>query len=119
MSDKVDGGAKEIQLFSDNCAGQNRNSYVFGAYAFFGRKYVVTITPTFLEVGHTQHEADSVHALNELKKKNVEIYVPSQWYTLTSTAKVTGNPYVVKEVSQSEIYDLNKFVRDTQNNKVK
>jgi hypothetical protein len=55
MEGHVAKGVTEFALFSDNCAGQNRNRFVFGAYAFFARKFGVTIEHTFLEAGHTQN----------------------------------------------------------------
>jgi hypothetical protein len=104
---------KQVTLFSDNCAGQNRNRYIFGAYAHFARKFGVSVAHIFLEPGHTQNEADSVHALIERTKKNAKIYIPAQWYSLIASAKVNGHPYVVKEVDQSDIFDLKQFVNDT------
>jgi hypothetical protein len=87
---------------------------VFGAFAFVARKLGVSILHTFLEPGHTQNEADSVHALIKRRKKNIEIHIPSQWYSLMRAAKSTGHPYVVKEVSQSDILDIKPFVYKTQ-----
>jgi hypothetical protein len=114
MEEHVAKGAKEFSFFSDNCAGQNRNRFVFGAYAYFAKKYGVSIQHSFLEAGHTQNEADSVHALIERRKKHKEVFVPAQWYGIMRTAKVSGHPYVVKEVDQKHIWDLKPFVFSTQ-----
>lgn len=67
---KVLDGAKEFRFWSDNCADQNRNRIVFAFYTYVAKKYSITIVHRFLERGHTQNEADSVHALIERNAKN-------------------------------------------------
>lgn len=53
---------KKFIFYSDNCAGQNRNRFVYSMYALAARIYNVEITHRFLEKGHTQNESDSMHA---------------------------------------------------------
>lgn len=72
---------RQFRFWSDNCPGQKRNKIVFGFYAWWSKLLNITITHRFLEKGHTQNEADSVHATIEKAKKGQTIYVPSQWYT--------------------------------------
>lgn len=71
---KIKDGAKEFRFWSDNCAGQNRNLIVFSFYTYVAKKYGVTISHRFLERGHTQNEAGSVHAL-------IERMLKINWYT--------------------------------------
>lgn len=47
----------------------------------------VTITQKYLEKGHTQMEVDSVHSVIERKLKNVEIFLPSQYASITKEAR--------------------------------
>ncbi|CAH2095416.1 unnamed protein product [Euphydryas editha] len=55
----------------------------------------ITITQKYLERGHTQMEVDSVHSLIERKLKNIEIFLPSQYATLTKQARKKPSPYRV------------------------
>ncbi|CAI6358018.1 unnamed protein product [Macrosiphum euphorbiae] len=72
-------------------------------WEYAGFELKVKITHTFLGKGHTQNEVDSVHACIENAQK--VIYIPAQWVTLISCAKVAGNPYTVIEVSNEEFLD--------------
>lgn len=40
------------------------------------------------------------------------IYVPVQWVMLIRCAKVTGNPYVIKEIANEEFLDFKPIVED-------
>ncbi|CAH2088043.1 unnamed protein product [Euphydryas editha] len=101
-----------INLYSDNCGGQNRNRIVFMMYSIAAKKFNVNISHKFLEKGHTQNENDSIHALIERSSKNKEIYTPDQWFALVRWAKDTGNPYIVKEVSIEDILDFKKLLAE-------
>ena len=72
-------GIKQITMFSDNCAGQNRNRFVAFALNFARKHFKLDkITHIFLEKGHTETENDSVHATIERKVRNIDIYSPDQ-----------------------------------------
>lgn len=105
-------GAQDIRLWSDNCNGQNRNRVVYSLYMYASKKYNIDITHRFLESGHTQQEADSVHALIERSAKGKIIYTPDQWYALVRWAKTNNEPYNVIEVSQDMIYDLKELLQN-------
>lgn len=106
IEDKVHIGAKEFRFWSDNCAGQNRNRIVFSFFTYAARKFGVTITHRFLERGHTQNEADSVHALIERTVQNKLIFTPEQWYALVRWAKVVSPYYNVIEMSLTDFYNF-------------
>lgn len=106
IEDKVHNGAKEFRFWSDNCAGQNRNRIVFSFFTYAARKFGVTITHRFLERGHTQNEADSVHALIERTVQNKLIFTPEQWYALVRWAKVVSPYYNVIEMSLTDFYNF-------------
>ena len=105
-------GVKALNLYSDNCAGQNRNRFVYAMYLFASTKYKVSVTHRFLEVGHTQNEGDSMHALIERQSKNVSIFSPDDWVAIIKTAKTTKKPYTVIEVEQKQIFDLKYIVKN-------
>lgn len=107
---KIKDGAKEFRFWSDNCAIQNRNRIVFSFYTYVAKKYGVTISHRFLERGHTQNEADSVHALIERNAKNKLVYTPEQWYALVRWSKVNPPYYNVIEMSVADFYNFKKLL---------
>ncbi|XP_073952058.1 uncharacterized protein [Choristoneura fumiferana] len=109
---KVSNGAMDIRFWSDNCSGQNRNRVIYSLYMYASNKYNVDITHRFLESGHTQQEADSVHALIERTAKGKIIYTPDQWYALVRWAKTNNEPYNVIEVSQDMLYNLKELLQN-------
>jgi len=60
----------------------------------------------FLESGHTQMEVDSMHAVIERTSHSAEIFVPRDWVTIASVAKVTGQPYRVRTMASSDFIDF-------------
>lgn len=73
----------------------------------------MNIKHTFLEVGHTQNEGDSIHATIERASKYKNIYTPSEWSSLIRWAKSKGSPYNVIDVAQNMIYDFKKMQTNT------
>ncbi|CAG9793806.1 unnamed protein product [Diatraea saccharalis] len=110
-------GAEEFRFWSDNCAGQNRNRFVFAMFLFAAKKFNVSITHHFLEKGHTQNEGDSVHALIERSARSKTIYTPEEWRLLTRWAKTEGEPYLVKNMEQEHFYNFKSTVNDKHWNK--
>ena len=76
------GCTKDIVLYSDGCANQNRNATLSNALITLAKNKGVAITHNYLEKGHTQMECDSVHSAIERKKKNRDIFVPAQYLSL-------------------------------------
>lgn len=77
-------GIKYISFYSDGCAGQNKNRYVFALYQYAIKKGCIeTITHRFFETGHSQNEGDSMHSLIERSMKNKVLYTPDQVYNCT------------------------------------
>lgn len=105
-------GAEEFRFWSDNCAGQNRNRFVFAMFLFAAKKFNVSITHRFLEKGHTQNEGDSVHALIERSARSKTIYTPEEWRLLARWAKTEGEPYLVKKMEQEHFFNFKNTVND-------
>ncbi|CAH2098128.1 unnamed protein product [Euphydryas editha] len=104
---------KEIDIifYSDNCGGQQKNKFLLSAYAYAVNKLTVkSITHKFLIRGHSQNEGDNVHSVIEKQIKRYlqsgPIYIPEQYKTLIVTAKKTGKPYKVVEMTHSKFYDI-------------
>lgn len=85
-------------------------------------QYCASITHKYLIVGHTQNEGDSMHAQIEKNKnlilKNPEggIFIPHQWITTIQTAKKTGHPYTVVEMTTNDIFDFKTYSNDVAKN---
>ncbi|CAG9816238.1 unnamed protein product [Phaedon cochleariae] len=112
LIDGIKSGIREFSLYSDNCAGQNRNRFIYSLYFYVSHKYKVIINHKFLESGHTQNEGDSVHSVIERASKSIPLYTPGQWYTLARTA-CRKSPYKIIEVSQDNVYDLKDLLQNT------
>ena len=75
-------------------------------YMYVSSKYNIDIKHTFLEVGHTQNEGDSVHAQIERHVKGRKIYNTEEWCDIIKTAKITDPQYSVINVTYNMIYDF-------------
>lgn len=75
-----------------------------------------SIEHKYLIPGHTQNEGDSVHSVIErhIKKarRSGPIYLPQQYYTLIQTAKKTGKPYKVIELTYRDFLDVKQLAAD-------
>ena len=107
-------GVTDFWLYSDNCGGQNRNKYVLSMLVFASAKYNINVKLTFLQVGHTQNESDSVHSMIEKNCKGKQIFTLDQWCEIIETAKETGFKYEVIKVKYDMIFDF-KSLGDNQN----
>ncbi|KAJ8912160.1 hypothetical protein NQ315_006124 [Exocentrus adspersus] len=123
---------KHVTFYSDNCAGQNKNKYIASLYLYATTFLEIqSITHKYLVTGHTQNEGDSMHSCIEKEKKRLlkggPIFIPAQWVPVIQGAKKKGKPYHVKEMDQSEFFDLQKlsndigtnFITDVEKKKVK
>ncbi|XP_053957290.1 uncharacterized protein LOC128862591 [Anastrepha ludens] len=80
-------------------------------YAYAVHNYnLKSITHKYLIKGHSQNEGDNVHSVFEKQVKrhlsSNPIYTPDQYTSLIATAKKTGPPYKVRELSYEAFYDL-------------
>ena len=103
-------------MFSDNCAGQNRNRFVAFALNFARAHFdLKTINHTFLEKGHTETENDSVHATIERKARNIEIYSPQQWFAVVRSARSSKQPYIVCEMTSGDFINFKEMSSKVRN----
>ena len=99
-------GVNEFLLWSDNCAGQNRNKHVFAMYVYASDKLKINIKHSFLEVGHTQNQVDSVHAAIERHAKGRQIFTHNEWCEIIKNSKTEKPFYSVINVNFKMIYDF-------------
>lgn len=72
----------KIIFYSDGCTAQNRNVTMANALLNVANITKITIEQKFLEVGHTQMEADAMHSTIERKIKNKIINVPAEYINI-------------------------------------
>lgn len=111
----------DIIFYSDNCGEQQKNKYLLSVYAYAVINLrVKSITHKFLIRGHSQNEGDNVHSVIEkqIKRhlKSGSIYTPQTYSTLIRTAKKTGNPYKVVEMTHEQFYDVKVLQESWGNN---
>ncbi|XP_063912660.1 uncharacterized protein LOC135129438 [Zophobas morio] len=122
----------EMIFFSDNCCGQQKNKFIISMYLYAVQKFTVkSITHNFLIKGHTQNEGDNVHAVIEKSVKQAlksgPIYHPMEYARIIRSAKKTGVPYKVMEMSHSDFTNLKdlaqqigpNFSKTTENESIK
>lgn len=98
-------------FYSENCGSQQKNKFLLSVYAYAVNKLPFkSITHKFLIRGHSRNEGDNVHSVIEKQIKRYlqsgPIYIPEQYKTLITTAKKTGNPYKVVEMTYNQFYDV-------------
>ena len=90
-----------VTLWSDGCTYQNRNSTVSSAILYFLRSGEKTnlkeVHQKYLTKGHTQMEADSMHASIETNSSKIEVFTPSEWESVIKTAR-RNSPYRVSQL---------------------
>lgn len=94
-----------INIFSDGCTYQNRNSILSNALLDLSVRKNVIINQKYLEKGHTQMEVDSIL---EGAIRNREIYLPSQFIKITKNARKNPFPYRVKFLNWEFFKDFSK-----------
>lgn len=132
LSNCVPRAITEITLFSDTCGGQNRNQFVAALLLWAVQKidHLEVIEQKFLESGHTQMEADSMHSSIESAKKNAFVFSMIEWISIFKRArrkqcvridgnKITRDPYKVKEFKYDEFFDLKHLANTIIKNRTK
>ncbi|XP_062529653.1 uncharacterized protein LOC134200558 [Bombyx mori] len=104
-------------LYSDNCAGQNKNKFIVALYLYaVTHLNIKSITHKFLIKGHTQNEGDNIHSLIEKEiTKNLKsgpIYSPHQYVAIIKNAKKSGKKFLVHELTFESFLDLKKLQED-------
>lgn len=107
-------GAESVDLFSDGCFGQNKNSVLPAMFLYFlkNSKHVKTITHYFFEVCHGQNEGDSAHsAISRAIKAAGDLFLPSQIIPVIKLAR-KKHPYIVTEMNYDDFFNFKKLSQD-------
>lgn len=103
-------GYSDLRFWSDNCGGQNKNRNLFAMYEYAAVKYGIKITHRYLEPGHTQMEADSIHGRIEKVTEKESIYDFDTWVQWIESAKEELPMYRVKKLTKASIFSFAPLV---------
>ncbi|XP_039287439.1 uncharacterized protein LOC120352054 [Nilaparvata lugens] len=104
-------GVKEVALYCDNCAGQQKNIAMFVLITEFIKqsKTLKKIGLNFLLVGHSMMTVDSVHGVIERNIAKKTVYAPSEWPTIVTNARINPFPYEVISMKRNEFRDWKEY----------
>lgn len=110
----------DVVLYSDNCAGQQKNQFLVALYVFLvhfqQETDIASITHKFLIRGHTQNVCDSMHSVIEKKitrsLKSGPMFTTDSFVSAIQHAKTTGEPYHVTEMEFDQFFNLKALVKD-------
>ena len=85
---------KELNLFFDNCGGQNKNRMVFRLLFYIVKRRVAArASAIFLVRGHTKNDCDRIFNLMKRDYRNMNTYTPKMMYeALNQSPQVTALP---------------------------
>ena len=102
-------GAKHLILWSDGCAGQNKNHTMVGFLASLAMKgEFSSINHKFLVRGHTYLPNDRDFAQVEKQKAVAQVHLPQDWIPYIQKAK-KKHPFMVHSLSHQAFYDYKTF----------
>lgn len=110
----------EVRMMSDGCGGQQKNS-VFSSMCMHllrNHQSLQVIDHRFFETGHSEMECDSIHSKIERKAKYVPVYTPDGWAQLIRGARVSPEPFDVKNILFDEFFDFKGFSSSSLNFKI-
>ena len=112
---KVSEGKKGFIFYSDNCCAQNKNKYLLSMMWLAIHKFKLDfIVQKYLVKGHTQNEADSIHAAVESASRKLHIYTTAQWAATVRSSRLS-KPYIVKELCCSDFLDFKALSENLKN----
>lgn len=79
---------------------------------FTAQQLQLNITHRFFETGHGQSVGYSMHSNIERELKHRVVYTPDQIYTIITNAKVSGEKYNIKEMMQTEFYNIKELINN-------
>ncbi|XP_076453198.1 uncharacterized protein LOC143288506 [Babylonia areolata] len=107
-------GVRKAYLFSDGCAGQNKNSIMpaMMLYTVSKSTNLQEISLRFFESYHGQNEGDSAHsAINQAVSSAGDLFQPSQLTTVFSLAR-PKQPYIIHQLQFDDFLDFKTLSKD-------
>lgn len=98
----------ELIVFSDNCAGQNKNWILLLCYlSFIHKGRFKEITHIYFQAGHSYNMAadHNLELIEKCEQKADCIFTPEEHGQLISTIKKDGEKFVVTQMAQEDFKD--------------
>ncbi|CAH0692027.1 unnamed protein product [Spodoptera exigua] len=120
---------KEVTIYSDTCAGQNRNKFITAFLCHLIARtdvHVEILEQKYLESGHTHMEVDSMYSAIEKCQRHTPVFSMIDWKSIMVRARSTRHkksspPYIVKEMTYNDMIDIKAlsehFVKNTSKDK--
>jgi len=103
---QIEANCKSFSFVSDNCSWQNGSRFIATLWWYLIKQLgVADVTHSFLEVGHTQNENDSVYSNIERVSRRSSLYTPDQWAAVIGTPR-SNKPYVTTNMELEDFYDF-------------
>lgn len=106
--------AKKLLIYTDNCAGQNKNWVIMSFWLQMIREQLFEkIEHRFLESGHTFMPSDRDFALIEKYKKKyvTQAFSPDDWYEAVRKSN-KKKLFEVTVMEREDFYDFNNFLNN-------
>lgn len=99
--------SKKLIIFSDNCAGQNKNYNLVALYNYMiSTGMFEVIEHYYLITGHTYLPSDRDFAkIEKYQRKEPNVYSPDQWRALISKCG-KNKKFIVTQMTREDIYDF-------------
>lgn len=90
ITKRIAGGHfKSLILYSDSCAGQNKNKNVLAMEKYLLDQTILeSVKHTYMVLCHTHMECDAIHGMIERAKKRCSVNLPEDWYNVVRMAKL-------------------------------
>ncbi|CAF4946988.1 unnamed protein product [Pieris macdunnoughi] len=94
---------EEVTIWSDNCAGQNKNISVMMAYLWIlSNQNIKIINHKYLLKGHTHMEVDVIHSIIEREKKKIQEFpIVTPWQQFIKSCSKNAKISVVNMETDS------------------
>ena len=102
---------RKLYVFSDNCAGQNKN-YIFILFYIFllHRRHLEEVNHVFFQTGHTYMAADGDFAcIEKAIRKQMYIYSPMDYADIIRNARRRNARFQVAMMTQADFYDFEQL----------
>lgn len=115
---------EHVILYSDTCAGQNRNQFMAATLMYAINcpkitKNIQILDMNYMESGHSHMECDSMHSRIEQTKKNMKLYSLEEIEIIFKAARKNPRPYVVKKFDHSQFLNAHDLGKNLVTNRVK
>lgn len=111
---------KKIILYSDGCAGQNKNIKMSLMLTHFLQNHatITSVVQNFFVSGHSYNVCDRKFGLIEKCGRRVSnIYTPDLWFDIINTAKTTAPPFVVTKMNSADFFSSENLEKSITNRK--